>query len=107
MIVTRVWHARATGQRSSHGIERCPALSRWAAQDDLIAIVNEDEAARNDYNLSPSRYISVDDGEPVLPLEEAVVLLAQAEEARAEADAALDEVLATLGFEGWREVRSY
>ena len=79
----------------------------WQAQDEVSAIVTEDEAARNDYNLSPSRYISVDDGEPVLPLEEAVVLLAQAEEARAEADAALDEVLATLGFEGWREVRSY
>jgi hypothetical protein len=29
------------------------------------------------------------------------VLLTQAEEARAEADAALEGVLAQLGFEGW------
>jgi type I restriction enzyme M protein len=71
----------------------------WEAQEDLSAIVTEEEAARNDYNLSPSRYVSVEEGEPVLPLEEAVVLLAQAEEARAEADAALNDVLALLGFE--------
>jgi len=39
---------------------------------------------------------------PTPPLEEALVLLAQAEEARAEADADLDAVLAQLGFTGWR-----
>jgi hypothetical protein len=46
--------------------------------------------------------VSTDDGEPVLPLEEALVLLAQAEEARTEADAELDAVLAKLGFAEWR-----
>lgn len=61
------------------------------------------EAARNDYNPSPSRYVVVDEVEPPLPLEEALVLLAQAEEARTEADAVLDAVLAGLGFEGWQE----
>ena len=40
--------------------------------------------------------------EPPLPLEEAVVLMQEAEEARAAADAKLDEVMAALGFEGWR-----
>jgi hypothetical protein len=47
--------------------------------------------------------VSTDDVEPPLPLEEALVLLAQAEEARAEADTELDAVLAELGFDGWRE----
>jgi hypothetical protein len=42
--------------------------------------------------------VSTDDGEPVLGLEEALVLLAQAEEARAE----LDAVLGKLGFVEWR-----
>ena len=37
------------------------------------------------------------------PAEEAVVLLKEAEEERAEADKKLREVLANLGFEGWRE----
>lgn len=71
----------------------------WKEEEEVSAIIAEDEAVRNDYNLSPSRYISVEEGEPVLPLEEAVVLLRQAEEARAEADAELSAVLARLGFE--------
>ncbi len=74
----------------------------WEAEEELSAVVTKDEVARNDYNLSPSRYVTIDEGEPVLPLEEALVLLAQAEEAQAEADVDLDAVLAQLGFEGWR-----
>jgi hypothetical protein len=46
--------------------------------------------------------VASNDVEPPLPLEEALVLLAQAEEERVEADAELDTVLAKLGFEGWR-----
>jgi len=75
----------------------------WRAEDGLSAIITKEDAARNDYNLSPSRYVTTDGGEPVLPLEEALVLLAQAEEARAEADVELDAVLSKLGFAGWRE----
>ena len=41
------------------------------------------EAVKNDYNLSPSRYVSTGGDEEVLPLEEAVVLLQEAEEERA------------------------
>jgi type I restriction enzyme M protein len=68
----------------------------------MSAIITTQEAARNDYNLSPSRYVSSGDVEPPLPLEEALVLLAQAEEERAEADMELNAVLAKLGFEGWQ-----
>jgi len=63
----------------------------------LHTIITTDEAARNDYNLSPSRYVSTNGKEEVLPLEEAVVRLLEAEEERAEADRALNEVLRTLG----------
>jgi type I restriction enzyme M protein len=52
----------------------------------LRAIITGAEAARNDYNLSPSRYVSVNGKEEVLALEEAVVNLLGAEEERAEAD---------------------
>ncbi len=62
----------------------------------------ECKATRNDYNLSPSRYVAVEEIEPPMALDEALVLLAQAEEARAEADAELDAVLRTLGFGDWR-----
>lgn len=75
---------------------------QWEAEESVSAIITTEEAARNDYNLSPSRYVSHSDEEPPLPLEEALVLLAEAEEERAEVDAALDEVLASLGFAGWQ-----
>jgi type I restriction enzyme M protein len=52
----------------------------------------------SDYNLSPSRYVVVDNEEEVLPLEEAVVLLREAEEERAVADRKLDEVLKGLAL---------
>ena len=45
-----------------------------------MAIIKLDEAIRNDYNLSPSRYVSGNHKEEVLPLVEAVVLLAEAKE---------------------------
>lgn len=80
----------------------CELYRDWRAEEGLSAVITTEEAARNDYNLSPSRYVASNDVEPPLPLEEALVLLAQAEEARAEADAELDGVLRGLGFEGWR-----
>ncbi len=70
----------------------------WRAEDKLSAVVTIQEAARNDYNLSPSRYVATNDVEEVLPLEEAVLLLAQAEEQRGEADAQLQAVLTQLGL---------
>jgi type I restriction enzyme M protein len=71
---------------------------QWKAEEGLSTIITTAEAARNDYNLSPSRYVSTNDEEPVLPLEEAVVLLEEAEEERVEADKKLWEVLAQLGL---------
>jgi type I restriction enzyme M protein len=74
----------------------------WMAEEGLSAIVTKDEAAKHDFNLSPSRYVSTGVETEVLPLDEAVVLLQEAEEERTEADRRLDEVLAGLGFKGWR-----
>jgi type I restriction enzyme M protein len=71
---------------------------QWKAEEGLSAIITGEEAARNDYNLSPSRYVATNDKEDVLPLEDAVVLLREAEEERARADGQLKEVLATLGL---------
>jgi type I restriction enzyme M protein len=74
----------------------------WQAEEGYSAIVAVEEAARNDYNLSPSRYVVTDSQEEVLPPEEAMTLVRSAEEERAEADAALEEVLASLGLGGLR-----
>jgi type I restriction enzyme M protein len=70
----------------------------WKVEESMSAIIPISEASHNDYNLSPSRYVSTNDEEPVLPLEEALVLLEESEEERIEADKALQEVLNQLGL---------
>ncbi len=70
----------------------------WVDEEDTTAVITSADAAKNDYNLSPGRYVSTADKEDVLPLEDAVVLLREAEEERVEADAALNEVLTMLGL---------
>jgi type I restriction enzyme M protein len=70
----------------------------WAAKDGLAAIISKDEAARNDFNLSPSRYVASNGKEEALPLDEAMVLLREAEEERVAADMDLNSVLRELGL---------
>ena len=70
----------------------------WRAVEGLSAIISKEEAARNDYNLSPSRYVATNEKEEVLPLEDAMVLLQEAEEERAAADRELARVLEWLGL---------
>ncbi len=70
----------------------------WRAEPGLSAIITRQEAARNDYNLSPSRYVATNDREEVLPLQEALVLLQEAEEERAAADRELKAMLNRLGL---------
>mgnify|MGYP001949383695 FL=1 len=72
----------------------------WQAEEGLSAIITNEEAARNDYNLSPSRYVAQNGAEETLPLEEAMVLLREAEEERAEMEHRLQEVLGVLGLQG-------
>ncbi len=71
---------------------------KWEAVDGISVIIHKDEVVKNDYNLSPSRYVSQNGEEEVLPLEDAVVLLKEAEEERAEADRKLKLVLQELGL---------
>lgn len=70
----------------------------WKAKEEVSTIIKIEEAIRNDYNLSPSRYVSTNDEEPILPLEEAVVLLEEAEEERILINKKLNEVLSQLGL---------
>ncbi len=71
----------------------------WQAGDAVSAIISKDEVARNDYNLSPGRYVAMGEKDDILPLEEAAVLLREAEEERAEADRKLADVLKQLGLD--------
>ncbi|NSW84551.1 MAG: SAM-dependent DNA methyltransferase [Syntrophothermus sp.] len=82
-------------------VERIAAVYRnWAAEEGLSAVITNKKAAGNDYNLSPSRYVAQNGGEEVLPLEEALVQLQEAEEERAAVDRELDDILKALGLGG-------
>ena len=80
-------------------IEQIAGLyQNWQAEAGVSTVITNVEAARNDYNLSPSRYVASGEKDDVLPLEEAVLLLKEAEEERAEADEELAKVLESLGL---------
>ncbi len=70
----------------------------WQEQEGISKIITRAEAVKNDYNLSPSRYVTQDGEDDTLPLEDAVVLLQEAEEERKAADEKLAEILKALGL---------
>mgnify|MGYP006279603501 FL=1 len=70
----------------------------WKEEEGLSAVVTNEESAKNDYNLSPSRYVIQNGEDDTLSLEDAVVLLKEAEEERKDADEKVDEILNKLGL---------
>jgi type I restriction enzyme M protein len=75
------------------------AYLEWQAIEGLSRVVATDEIIRNDHNLSPARYVSLNGQDETLPLEEALLLLREAEEERRDADKDLARVLTSLGIE--------
>jgi type I restriction enzyme M protein len=71
---------------------------QWQAAEGVNAIVTQAELIKHDYNLSPSRYVAQNGGEEVLDLEDAVVLVKEAEEERKQAEENLKRVLEQLGL---------
>jgi type I restriction enzyme M protein len=90
---------RPKNEFTEEHVEKITALySQWKAEEEVSKIIKLEEVTKNDYNLSPSRYVSTNDEEPVLPLEDAMVLLEEAEEERKNADKELNKVLMRLGL---------
>lgn len=71
---------------------------KWKEEDGISRMVPAEDIVKNDYNISPSRYVAQDGEDDTLPLEDAVVLLREAEEERQEADKKLKKVIKMLGF---------
>ena len=71
----------------------------WREEEGISKIIAKEEAIKNDYNLSPSRYVSQNGQEETLLLEEAVVLLKETEEERQKADEKLKQVLKEILLE--------
>lgn len=82
----------------SHVAAMADAYLKWKAIEELSAIITKADAAKNDFNLSPSRYVSLGTADEVLPLDEAVVELREVEEDRQAADRELEKVLKQLGL---------
>ncbi len=79
------------------GIERiADTLINWKEEDKLSRIVDHTELKKNDYNISPSRYIHTSDAETYRPIAEIVKELETIEAEAREVDAALKEILARV-----------
>lgn len=74
----------------------------WQEVESLSKIVTLEEAVKNDYNLSPSRYVSVGEKEKYLPIDEVLVELEQVEEDKNEINKELDEIMKKIGFKGFK-----
>ena len=81
------------------GIERiADTLIGWKEEEKLSRIVNHAELKKNDYNISPSRYIHTSDAETYRPIAEIVEELNVIEAEARETDKALKEILEKIGI---------
>lgn len=83
---------------NEHIIKISEVYNGWKEEEGLSKSVQKDEVIKNDYNISPSRYIIQNGEEDILPLKDAIVLLKEAEEERIEADQKLKDILNQLGL---------
>jgi type I restriction enzyme M protein len=82
-----------------HSIEQIADIYlHWKEEDGISKIICKDEARKNDYNLSPSRYVFQHGDDDSLPLEKALQLLKQAEQERKKSDRKLNDILKKLGL---------
>lgn len=73
----------------------------WQELESFSKIITIDEVIKNDYNLSPSRYVATGEIEEYLPIDEALVELAEVEEERREVDKELKEIMQKIGLSGY------
>ena len=81
------------------GIQRiADTLIGWQEEEKLSRIVDHAELKKNDYNISPSRYIHTSDAETYRPIAEIVEELKVIEAEARETDKALKEILEKFGL---------
>ena len=80
------------------GIDRIvETLTEWKEEEKFSIIADHDELKKNDYNISPSRYIHTGDEETYRPLSDIVEELDIIEAEARETDKALREILNKIG----------
>ncbi len=79
------------------GISRiADTLTHWKEEEKFSRIVEHAELKKNDYNISPSRYIHTGEAETYRPIAEIVAELEAIEAEARETDRALKEILAKI-----------
>ncbi|NOR15168.1 MAG: N-6 DNA methylase, partial [Candidatus Aminicenantes bacterium] len=79
------------------GIKRiAETLKNWHEEEKLSRIIEHWELAKNDYNISPSRYIHTADAETYRPIPEIIAELEAIEVKARETDAELKSILASI-----------
>lgn len=73
--------------------------SSWKKEKEVSTIIKKEDLVKTDYNLSPSRYISQDDGVTIQSLDEALVLVKEADEELKISQENLKSVMEQLGFD--------
>jgi type I restriction enzyme M protein len=82
---------------SEQSIRRIAETFRnWKEHDKFSRVVNKDEIAKNDFNISPSRYIHTGAGEEYRPIVEIMEELESLEEEVSTTNAALKDILGRL-----------
>jgi len=80
------------------GIDKiADTLKNWQEKEKLSRIVEHEEIKKNDYNISPSRYIHTSDAETYRPIVEIVAELEAIEVESRETDAELKKILEKIG----------
>lgn len=74
------------------------ALLKWKEQDKFSKIVSTDEVLKNDFNISPSRFIHISDAEEFRPVGEIVAELYELDEEAELARKTLSDLLKKIGY---------
>jgi type I restriction enzyme M protein len=72
---------------------------QWQDVKGISKVIKTQEALQNDANLSPSRYVASGEAEEIMPLEDAIVMVREAEEERQKAEKKLAGILKQIGIE--------
>ena len=94
------WWKRETRKTSSPlqaSSESPTAFRDWQEEEKFAKVVTREQVAKEDYNISPSRYVHVAEAETHRPIAEILEELKALDAQAAEANAALRSVLAKVG----------
>ncbi|MBN1328583.1 MAG: SAM-dependent DNA methyltransferase [Candidatus Heimdallarchaeota archaeon] len=72
--------------------------SSWKEEEGISKIITKEICSQNDYNLSPSRFVTQNNDENILSLEDAVLQLKEIEIERKKSDEKLNMILKKLGY---------